>query len=64
MQFLISLGCLQAKCSDEHANAVRQETLAKEYNIQIQELRNQLTDSRFERVRSKFEQSNDRFSSI
>lgn len=53
----------QNKLSEEHSNAVRQGTLAKEYNIQIQELRNQLTDTRFDRVCSRLEQSNERFSS-
>lgn len=50
--------------SEEHANAVRQETLAKEYNLQIQELRKQLTDSRFEQTRSQHEISNDPYSSV
>lgn len=56
---------LQTKWSDEHANAIRNETLAKEYSLQIQELRNRLTDDRFLQVQSKDkDDSVDRFSTL
>lgn len=52
------------KVSEEQSNAVHQESLAKQYDSQVQELRNKLTDSRFERARSQLDDSTDRFSSI
>lgn len=56
---------LQDRLSDEHSNAIRNETLAKEYSLQIQELRNHLTDDRFLQVCSKDkDESIDRFSSL
>lgn len=53
----------QVNISEEQSNAVQQKTLAQEYHLQVQELKNQLTDSRFERARSKHDESIDRFSS-
>lgn len=56
---------LQEKLSEAQGNAIRNETLAKEYSLQIQELRNRLTDDRFLQVRSKDkDESVDRYSSL
>lgn len=56
---------LQEKLADEHANAIRNETLAKEYSLQIQELRNRLTDDRFLQAESREkDKSSDRYSSL
>lgn len=49
MQFLFVH--LQKKAVEEHANAVRQETLATQYNVQINELRSSLTDTCFNSTR-------------
>lgn len=56
---------LQEKLAEEHTNSIRNETLAKEYSLQIQELRNRLTDDRFLQVQSKDkDDSIDRYSSL
>ena len=54
---------MQTQLADERTNAARHETLAKEYGVQIQELRNRLTDSRFVQVSNK-NTSDDRFTSL
>lgn len=46
---------------------MRNETMAKEYSVQIQELRQQLTDDRFNQVRTKEQRESkqdDRYSSF
>lgn len=52
----------QVNIAEEHENAVRQETLAREYHLQFQELKNKMIDDRFKQA-SK-DESTDRFSSI
>lgn len=51
---------LQAKIAEEHANAVRYETLSNEYNLQIEELRTKLTDTRFNSTRQDLDRSDER----
>lgn len=54
----------QVNIAEEHGNAIHQKTLAKEYHLQIQELRNKLTDTRFDRARTEPGKSDERFSSF
>ncbi|XP_031640982.1 centrosomal protein of 135 kDa [Contarinia nasturtii] len=53
---------LQANLTEEHENAIRQETLAREYHLQFQELKNKMIDDRFKQAAK--DESTDRFSSI
>lgn len=43
----------QTSLSDNRADAARNDALAKEYSVQIKELRQQLTDKRFEKISSR-----------
>lgn len=60
----VSPSISQANIAEEHGHAVHQKTLAKEYHLQIQELRNKLTDTRFDRARTEPGKSDERFSSF
>lgn len=46
---------LEDQLADEHLSAVRNETLAEEYSVQVQELRHNLINDRFEMVHSREE---------
>jgi centrosomal protein CEP135 len=48
---------LQEKFDREHADSLRNEALAHEYSVQLQELRRLLTDDRFSQVRLREEAS-------
>lgn len=47
------VGELQVKLAEEHNDALRNEALANEYSVQIQELRHLLTNDRYEQARAK-----------
>lgn len=46
---------LEEQLTDEHMSAVRNEALAREYSVQVQELRHSLTNDRFEMAHSREE---------
>lgn len=46
---------LEDRLTDEHLTAVRNENLAREYSVQVQELRHSLTNDRFEMAHSREE---------
>ena len=56
---------MKAKLSEEKAAAARNETVAKEYSVQIQELRQRLTEDRFAKTVLKDAKDDfDRYSSL
>lgn len=57
----------QSSLSDNRAEAARNDALAKEYSIQIKELRQQLTDKRFDKIAGRKDASqtdDDRYLSL
>lgn len=55
---------LKNELENEKKNLERSETLAKEYNIQLRELRRKLLDDRVQQDVKQLSRSNDRFSSF
>lgn len=58
------LTLVRSELADERKNASRSETLAKDYHMQLKELRRKLLDDRVQQSAKQLSHSNDRFSSF